>query len=375
MEDTPMRFTFTLAFAAAGLLAAADALAAQGVAPAADPATDSVAPDSTPRKQGGGLFGKAKKFVGNKTVKAVAKTVACTMVPGGQAIAGAMDAASSKSAGEAAAGAAGVAGVTGGTGCMPGGMGAPGMTGAPLPDAGGLPGGLPGSVAGAGAGMAQAMSAGRGAAPTAAMGYSETPVELGEEDVARCLGLTVEEYRNFTDPTHGEARAPSKAEAKRQAKLSQKADTRRYQECLLQRQGAASNPAGAEPRVATPAVAERAAVRMSADPVGELRKGKTALRHIGWAPGAAELEDGAGVAFSDAMAKLALALRQAGGVYRADLYLEASMNKATAEHIGRARLAVVRDALDHVGLPANVLTLGKVKVDKEARLELVRAKK
>ena len=72
--------------------------------------------DSLPKKKGG-LFGKAKGVMKNKVVQQVAKAAACTMVPGGQAIAGAIDAASSKSAGEAATGAAGVAT---GSSCMPG---------------------------------------------------------------------------------------------------------------------------------------------------------------------------------------------------------------------------------------------------------------
>ena len=222
-----------------------------------------------------------------------------------------------------------------------------------------LPGGVAGKIGSAAsmAGVAQALSAGRGAGPTAVMGYSEPSGDIGQEDVARCLGLTREDYRDLTDPTHGEARAPTKAEAKRQAKLSQKADTRHSQECLLQHQ------------------AEPVSVRMSADPVGELRKGKIALRRIGWASGAAELEEGAGGAFSDAMTRLALALRQAGGTYRADIYLEAPTDKAAAEHVGTARLAVVRDALDHAGLPTGLVAPGKVKVDKDARVELVRTKR
>ena len=78
-----------------------------------------------------------------------------------------------------------------------------------------------------------------------------------------------------------------------------------------------------------------------------------------------------GSAFSDAIAKLALALRQAGGSYRADLYVEPAADKA-AERIAAGRLAAVRDALTHAGLPDHVVVPGTVKVDQDARLELVR---
>jgi hypothetical protein len=115
-----------------------------------------------------------------------------------------------------------------------------------------------------------------------------------------------------------------------------------------------------------------ASVQLPADLLGELRNGRTALRRIGWAPAAAELEEGAGSAFSDAIATLALAIRQAGGSYRADFYVEPSADKAAAQRIGAGRFAVVRDALTHAGLPDNVVLPGRVAVDTDARLELVR---
>ena len=118
-----------------------------------------------------------------------------------------------------------------------------------------------------------------------------------------------------------------------------------------------------------------APVQLSADLVGELRKGKTALRQIGWTPGAGELEQGAGAAFSDALAKLALALREAGGSYRADFYVEPLPDKTKAERIAAARFAALRDALDHAGLPDDVVVAGTVKVERDVRLELVRVER
>jgi hypothetical protein len=119
-------------------------------------------------------------------------------------------------------------------------------------------------------------------------------------------------------------------------------------------------------------IAPRASVQLSADLLTELRNGRTALRRIGWAPAAAELEEGAGTAFSDAIATLALAIRQAGGSYRANFYVEPPADKATAQRIGAGRFAAVRDALIHAGLPDNLVLPGRVSVDNDARLELVR---
>ncbi len=81
------------------------------------PADAAIVPAESGKKKGKGLFGKVKGIAKNKVVLSIAKTAACTMVPGGQYVAGAIDAAASKSAGGAAAGAAGAAT---GSNCMPG---------------------------------------------------------------------------------------------------------------------------------------------------------------------------------------------------------------------------------------------------------------
>jgi hypothetical protein len=186
----------------------------------------SAAPDTAAaQEKKGGLFGKAKKFVGDKTVQQVAKTVACTMVPGGQAIAGAIDAASSESVGDAAAGAAGAA--VGQT-CIP----APAVTGNGA--GGGMPG-LPGMSGLAGEVAAQAGVP--GATPTVvqagSMGYGAMPGMGSPAETAACMGLTEEEYLDFTDPTRGQARPMTKDEMKRQGKLAKKVDMASYQSCLM----------------------------------------------------------------------------------------------------------------------------------------------
>jgi hypothetical protein len=200
--------------------------AASGQDTKADSTRDTVAAET---KSKGGLFGKAKKLAKNKVVKAVAKTAACTMVPGGQAIAGAIDAAGAENAGEGARGAATAAT---GSACMPG-MGAGAMPGS------GMTGGL--GEAGAAAAMTGGMPGlmgGDGDQDAAAMGYGEMPgsmpAMLDEATIAGCMGLTVEEYRAFSDPTGGQSRPMTKHEMKRQQKLVKKIDQQRYQACMLQ---------------------------------------------------------------------------------------------------------------------------------------------
>jgi hypothetical protein len=180
-------------------------LVAAGAAEAQVPAADS----QPPKKKPGGLFGKMKSIAGNKTVQSVAKTAACTMVPGGQVIAGAIDA----------------AGAAAGTSCM-GGLGGSGLAGAAAQTgaAAAVSGGLPGVPGGA------------VALPTSAMGYSAgDPTDMpGLAQMAQCMGLTPDEYGELINPTGGEGRQPTNDEMKRQADLGRKVDVRKYQSCMMQ---------------------------------------------------------------------------------------------------------------------------------------------
>jgi hypothetical protein len=214
---------------------AAFLLAASLLGPAAASGQDNKA-DSTPdtvaaeRKAKGGLFGRAKKLAKNKVVKAVAKTAACTMIPGGGAIAGAIDAAGAENTGEAAQGAAAAAT---GSACMPG-IGAGAMPGA------GMGGGLGG--AGAAAAMTGAlpglMGGGADQDVAAVMGYGPTPgsmpAMIDETTVAACMGLSIAEYRAVSNPTGGKSRPMTKDETKRQQQLAKKVDRQRYAACMMQ---------------------------------------------------------------------------------------------------------------------------------------------
>jgi hypothetical protein len=179
------------------------------------------AADTAPKKKGG-LFGKAKGLMKSKVVQTVAKTAACTMVPGGQVLAGAIDAAGSRNAEEAAAGTAGAAS---GTSCMPG-MGAPGLAGAG--SARGLNGGMAGLV---NPGLASA-AAGNTSPSVAAYAPSMATPMTDEQSVAGCMGLSLDEYHALTNPTGGEPRPLTKAEQKRMQQVSRKLDRRRRMACL-----------------------------------------------------------------------------------------------------------------------------------------------
>src|SRR3954464_14873272 len=98
-----MRATPVIVFALAlGISAAVEAQSTPAVL-----ASDTVSSEApAPKKKG--LFGKMKGLAKNKVVKTVAKVALCTAVPGGQVIAGAIEAKKTKDAAGAAGAAAGL---------------------------------------------------------------------------------------------------------------------------------------------------------------------------------------------------------------------------------------------------------------------------
>ncbi len=361
--------------------------------------SDSVPADSTPHKKKG-LFGKAKSVMSNKVVKTVAKTAACTMVPGGQAIAGAIDAASGQSAGEAASGAAAAAT---GTACMPA-MGGAGMAGSAGMTAGGMAGGA-GMAELAGAGLAGAMTphmASPDGAYPQAMPMGVNAMGVDPKPMADCMGLTVEEYNAMTNPTGGGPRMPTKAEMKRQEQLGRKVGNERLMTCqqqmgmqqsrmqqaemqvqmqqmmaMAQARGgmtAATMPAGNEGGEAT-TEAPGQSVALSDDLAADLKKGKTVVRGIDWVAGSADVSAAGRVGFAAAMTTLGRAISASGQHYRLDLYLDQQDDDEAVRMLATSRLQTIQAALgDAIGDPAAVQAIGRIKRDRNPRLEVVKAK-
>lgn len=70
--------------------------------------------------------------------------------------------------------------------------------------------------------------------PEGAMGAGAMEGMPSEDEIAKCMGLSTEDYLDLTDPTRGVPRQLTKNEMKRQAKLAKKVDMRRYQACMMQ---------------------------------------------------------------------------------------------------------------------------------------------
>jgi hypothetical protein len=305
------------------------------------------------------------------------KTAACTMVPGGQAIAGAIDAASSESAGEAASGAASAAT---GTACMPG-LGGAGI----------------GGVAGAGVASAMTQTAPTGSTYPQGMpsGYG---MGVDPKPMADCMGLTVEEYFAMTNPTGAQPRAPTKAEMKRQQQLAKKVGNQRLMACQqqvtmqqaqaqqaqAQQMMAMAQARGGMATMARPAENGGAAaiteapgqqVALSDDLAGELKKGKTLVRGIDWVAGSADVSSAGHAGFEAAMNTLGQAIRASGQHYRLDLYVDQKYDETAIGMFAANRLQAIQVALGTaIGDPVAVPVAGKTKRDRNPRLEVVKVK-
>jgi hypothetical protein len=263
-------------------------------------------------KKKGGLFGAIKGVAKNKVVQQVAKTAACTMVPGGQYVVGALDAASSKSAGQAAAGAAGAAT---GSNCMPGGaMGA--MPGA------GMPGMSGANAAGAAASQAQA---------------------------AQMMGG---------------------ASAMGSANMQTAAAMQMMQAQMAQAQMAQAGGMGAG--MQTEAAGEE--LQLSGDPESELKKGKLTIRRIDWIRLSPAVSPNGTAPLVTALEAAAHAMHQAGGTYRIDLYLDKHYSDAEVSMLGPQRLALIQSLTVERAAGGAPAAAGKIKKDKEPRVEIVRDK-
>ncbi len=299
-----------LAAGAAEAQASSQEAAVAAEVPPAD-TTDAETTDAdTAKKKGGGMFGKVKGLAKNKIVRQVAKTAACTMVPGGQVIAGAIDAASSEGVAGAAQGAAGAAT---GSSC-------------------GLPGMGPANAAGAATGDAQAMQAAQAAAMAGGMGAGNAQMMAAMQAM--------------------------------QAQMAQMGT------------GGAGMPPGMPQAMGASGEGGGKALEVSSDLPGDLKKGKTVIRNIDWIPGGETVSPSGADGFAWAMAQVAAAMKQAGGAYRLDLYMDKQSGDAMVGTLGPQRLAAVQAALVEGGATpgADGPQIGKSKKAGDPRLEIVRLK-
>jgi hypothetical protein len=336
--------------------------------PADSSATDSAA--STAPAHHGGLVGKVKKVAGSHVVQTVAKTAACTVVPGGQLVAGAIDAAASSSASGTAQGAAEAAT---GTGCANT-MGQ--LTGAgdraaqqaltPTPPPG------------------QPMMDPRAQAGLNMMNQMGIGVATDEESQARCLGVSVEEYRLIVYPPGMNGRPPTKAEEAARTAAMKKLDPKKQQECSMQQSSQMMEMAQqmttemqdrmAQDNSGTMTEAPGRVVALPSDLASALKSGTVVVRDIDWVAGTADVSAAARPGFDGALTQLGAALRDAGGNYRIDLYFMDRYADDAASGLAPGRVSAIEAELEAGGEDGAHLSAGKTKRDHDPRVEIVRTR-
>jgi hypothetical protein len=118
------------------------------------------------------------------------------------------------------------------------------------------------------------------------------------------------------------------------------------------------------------------ALEVSSDLAGDLKKGKTVIRNIDWVPGRGAVSPAGADGFARAMAQVAAAMKQAGGSYRVDLYMDKQSGNVVVRTLGPQRLAAVQASLVEGGATpgADGPQIGKSEKDGDPRLEVVRLK-
>jgi hypothetical protein len=116
------------------------------------------------------------------------------------------------------------------------------------------------------------------------------------------------------------------------------------------------------------------ALEVSSDLPGDLRKGKTVIRNIDWIPGGGNVSPSSAGGFARAMAQVAAAMKQAGGSYRVDLYMDSQSGNIVVRTLGPQRLAAVEASLVVGGASPGAAgpQIGISLKDADPRLEIIR---
>jgi hypothetical protein len=278
--------------------------------------------EPAPKKKKG-LFGKMKGLAKNKVVKSVAKVALCTAVPGGQFVAGALDAAETKNVGAAAATAAG-----GGGSCMPGLPGAAAAAGA---GAAGL--GAGGVVGALGGGVPTAALPGQPSTDMPAMTMSPEQLKQMQEQYGK-MGMDTAQLRAMQQMMSGmPGAAPS---------------------------GTAANVAAPEPASGAPTLSRE--------------KGRILVRGLPWLAGSETLQQGGDPMFGMAMREVATAIQGTGKRYKIEARVEDQGGKTQNRSLAQKRAAAVMTALAARGVTANRLAVSDGKSDKDPRIIVSEAK-
>jgi len=281
------------------------------------------APVDTTVKKKKGMFGKLKSVAQNKTVQNVAKAAACTVVPGGQYMVGAAEAAKAKTS---------VAqGVANSQPCIPG-----------MPGGAAGMGAMGGKGGMAGAAMGAAGALGNGGVGTAAASARMMPGMPGMPNM----------------PNGAAINATAQGLAGMQAAITQ--------------MSAATAATGGTGEVSTEAAGEQ--MKLSGAVPDEIKKGKLVIKKIDWVHDNAAVSPSTTEGFMNVMMLAGQAMKSSGGTYRVDVYMDKKYADAESATLGAQRTMVIMSMLKAGGQLGEAVIAGKIGKDKEQRVEIVKVK-
>ena len=337
---------------------------AQSAAPAGGntaAASDTAQP--APKKKKGGLFGKMKSLTQNKTLQQVAKAAACNMVPGGQLVAGALDAKKNakKAVKDAAVGAALGAGGGKQQTCGAGGL----MGGVTSKLAGGLPGGVPGGVPGVG--VPGLPTSGLGQLTGAAL--SGQQLKQMQEQYAK-MGMSPAQIQAMQQQMMASPGAGISADQMKQMiEQYQKMGMDPAQLQAMQQMMAGMNPATA----AAPAVAAPSAEPIQT-PTLKKEKNRYEVHQLPWLPHSGAIRPGAEEIFAGGIRSLAAELQPGTRNYKIEVKVEDQGSKEQSQLLAQQRAAVVLSFLVAQGIAESRLVISDGGADKHARVVVSESK-
>jgi len=282
----------------------------------------------------------------------VAKVALCTAVPGGQIVAGALEAKKKKDV-AGVAGAASTALSGGSSSCMPGMAGMAGGAGAP---------GMTGGVAGAAASVAGVTGAGIPSMPTTGVpGVGMSPAQLQAMQATPGATMSEEQLKQMEEQYRKMGMKPAQIKAMQQQMQA-------MQQMMAQTEDESAPSSGlSQPSVAAPA-------STPGTPALSKEKGRLVLRQLPWAAGSEGVAEGAGPTFGLAVRDLASAILATSKRYKIEARVEEQGGKAQNRLLSRKRSGAVLAALTAEGIPAARLILSDGGADKDPRIVLSETK-
>jgi hypothetical protein len=115
-------------------------------------------------------------------------------------------------------------------------------------------------------------------------------------------------------------------------------------------------------------------VKLSGSVADEIKKGKLTIKQLDWIRGSPGVSPSTTQGFVDLMTSVATAIKEAGGVYRVDVYMDKKYTDMEIAALGAGRAEMIVSALQDRGQVGQGVVAGKVGKEKEQRVEIVKVK-